>query len=1485
MNPNDYYNLLMDATKGNKSHRYYSDDLQKQKEKQYKDVSSQYDNYRDETGAIHIGDEVLQDNQDLTFTDSTGKKVSIDEVNTKLREYNEKKAAPAEGEGGGFLEGAGNFFKGVGETIADGATGAVDFTLETGRGIKNLVDTRGEMDRSRKFYEERDAYLKQFLGDEEKYLSEMEKYNETHKDKSGDTSRAFKEQGENAERFDDAGKRLYNAAQYVPGVSLGAETAGGIIGAIAGEDSEIAKRQMELTQNIEDYDALSDEEKEQAKAMRAVGGALGTLDVVMPGAKVATQGLKIGIKEGVKAGGKAAAEAYSKTVLAQNVKDVAGVGVKELAKQSVKSTAGGTVVGAGLGVGLNAAMGGDNWQDAAVQGAVSGAIGGFLGSPLDVSTGKAATKQAIADAEVKAQEAQMTRIKKEMEDSYLQEQFRDNNLENRVLMLEDTNPRTEATTLADGSPIASNYQRDNVNRLNEIQSQLDDFSVDNSKLSGEQVKALTEERKSLINEINSEYDARTNTGQSSESVNAELRNIANGGVPDDATRPITQLESATDIIGKKFFDDDMQTAALEIVDDANKVTEVLDNLMTQQRFNDTADALDVKYNADIERISKMPARRQERELAKLDAEYEAELNRLDAELQDAAPAVEEYSNMLAFLKSKEDQLVVLARTMAAENPSKAVEVDPVKLEAKTEQLIAQQKVAEVSENAPAVQMASVGSVTNGIRPSENSNPRVVAEMDDARVANDNINTGVNPGIVSRTLTAPRHVMARWGENGKRIAVVLDEAHDSLSIADQQVAVKTLNWTKAAGGKKGMREIAKALDGDMEAFSALKPEQQQVYSQVRDMFAAYADNLELPEGARIKDYLPHIFNNKPLDQVDSAIMRLTTGRNLDGTPMTAKEISEANKVIKGVDFETLQMIRKNSMYEVKNGFLKKRTGVEDYSFELAEIIQTYTHAAHSTMYLKPAFQTAKELSPTLTAQQNDYLARVIAEVGGRPTESLGSLIDESLNKIFKNQDSAYSHGSAVARKLVYDALLGFNPAAAIRNLSQGANTFAKLGTKYTARGSADAIASFKHSTGLYDELVDSGVLMNRYSDLLREGKAADLQRNFDGALWKMFSSVEQFNRATAYFGAKQRYIDKYVKSASKKGVEVDVNNLPDDVLEAAKRAGRDMSRKTQFEFGAMDIPIEQQSTTAKNLIQFQSYNLAQVNFLKNMFVGDTDSLFVKSGKGKYKLSGEGAMQLARFVGANVAFIYTIGQAIGMSPEDQVPFFDNTFGAEETTDIIPRSPLTKLLIGDGKGGTGLTDLVLGAKNAITDKKVREKLPGDALEWGIDAASSLIPGGGQAKKTIEGVISTTTGESTNASGKIRFLQDQDFSSQIRAGLFGQYQTDAGREWVKDGFPTFSEAQTSKIREQETMNAKERYADMYIVTKGRQDAVDEIKETYENQGTNAAMRKTQEWNAQQDAAIAEYRKKHPGALPKEIADALNKSKINYSNLRMNSD
>ena len=323
---------------------------------------------------------------------------------------------------------------------------------------------------------------------------------------------------------------------------------------------------------------------------------------------------------------------------------------------------------------------------------------------------------------------------------------------------------------------------------------------------------------------------------------------------------------------------------------------------------------------------------------------------------------------------------------------------------------------------------------------------------------------------------------------------------------------------------------------------------------------------------------------------------------------------------------------------------------------------------------------------------------------------------------------------------------------------------------------------------------------------------------------------------------------------------------------------------------MDIPLGQTSNFAKNAIQFQSFNISQVKFLKDMIVGDTDSLFTKNADGKVRLSGEGAAQIARYVGAQAVFIGTVGSLIGMSFEDMVPFVgdvQSTFDENKSpTDAIPISPITKLLIGDHRRGKGALQVGSEAISAaVGNKSAQKNIAGDTIEYGKDLASTLLPGGTQARKTIEGLASTESGVSTNANGKVRFVQDQDFSSKIRAGMFGQYQTDAGREWVKDGFPTFSESQTEKIQEQETLNDKERYADMYKITQGRQGAIDKIKEAYSSKGPNAAFRKTQEWNDKQDKLISEYRKKHPGALPKEIADELNKSKIIYKNLRMNSD
>lgn len=298
----------------------------------------------------------------------------------------------------GFWSGVGDFGKGVVEAGGNIVAGGAKFVGETVQGVGGLIDTQVQMDKEKEYYKKKQEHLKQFLGDETKFLDESKKYDEANKDKRGKVDEAFKEQAKNEKEFKEAGQRFYKGAQYIPGVGLGVEGAGTIGALIQGDDGAINKGLIELIQS-KDWDTLSDEEKKAALTQRNIGGALSTLDLLPLGGKVAgttiktgvktgmKSGIKAGVKEGIEAGGKA----YGKSIGSKTIKEVASVGAGKLAKQAAKSTAGGTVVGAGLGVGLNAVMGGDDWQGAAVQGAVGGAVGGFIGSPLDIDV-KAAIK-------------------------------------------------------------------------------------------------------------------------------------------------------------------------------------------------------------------------------------------------------------------------------------------------------------------------------------------------------------------------------------------------------------------------------------------------------------------------------------------------------------------------------------------------------------------------------------------------------------------------------------------------------------------------------------------------------------------------------------------------------------------------------------------------------------------------------------------------------------------------------------------------------------------------------------------------------------------------------------------------------------------------------------------------------------------------------------------------------------------------------------
>lgn len=156
--------------------------------------------------------------------------------------------------------------------------------------------------------------------------------------------------------------------------------------------------------------------------------------------------------------------------------------------------------------------------------------------------------------------------------------------------------------------------------------------------------------------------------------------------------------------------------------------------------------------------------------------------------------------------------------------------------------------------------------------------------------------------------------------------------------------------------------------------------------------------------------------------------------------------------------------------------------------------------------------------------------------------------------------------------------------------------------------------------------------------------------------------------------------------------------------------------------------------------------------------------------------------------------------------------------------------------------------------------------------DNWSGIVPAGTQLKKSVEGYESTTTGASRNSKGKLRYLQDMDQNSVINATIFGQYTTEAGRQWIKDGFPTLSDKQADKVDSQETRELKQQYYDFYSAidkVKGRKEALEEARDAATLGDQNRARRVATEYNEKVRDALSDYYSKHdeiPPKLKKEL-------------------
>lgn len=390
----------------------------------------------------------------------------------------------------------------------------------------------------------------------------------------------------------------------------------------------------------------------------------------------------------------------------------------------------------------------------------------------------------------------------------------------------------------------------------------------------------------------------------------------------------------------------------------------------------------------------------------------------------------------------------------------------------------------------------------------------------------------------------------------------------------------------------------------------------------------------------------------------------------------------------------------------------------------DALEAYTYQGAKKLYLEKPMQKMAKLVDRLPEQAANYVDDFLRAYAGRPTK-VEKIIEDNVFAALPNSwknilgPRPLREVERVATTQVYRGLLGMNFTAALRNLTQGINTFSKLGAKYTALG-------YRHllSDGA-EELKRNHVLDDIIIAQYRNAGFRAKLRALDKALFALFELSERINRGAAYYGAKQMFLDK---------------GLPEkEAIEAAKRVVRD----TQFAYGKLHSPLIFQQPGMRSVFQLSTFPLKQAEFVGGM------------------LRHKEWRALARYIISSLVTVWgskkILGGIINLDYPDVL--FKNLLPG------LGPIPTAVVALHEAKGARG-------NERKYLIKKV-----------GRQVAKMSIPAGGQISKSYIGLKAWKEGESKTATGKRRFLVKKSRANLIRAAIGGQWTFPEARAYIEAG------------------------------------------------------------------------------------------------------
>lgn len=616
-----------------------------------------------------------------------------------------------------------------------------------------------------------------------------------------------------------------------------------------------------------------------------------------------------------------------------------------------------------------------------------------------------------------------------------------------------------------------------------------------------------------------------------------------------------------------------------------------------------------------------------------------------------------------------------------------------------------------------------------------------------------------------------------------------------------------SWSQRVKSPGASERIFKYLDGQK---IGLTGEELKVATEMKGFLKGWADKLGLPEDSRVSDYITHIFEG-----------------DLKG---------------KTNDVTLSSILDKNGTTRSYNPFTQKRLGKAGYKEDVFAALDAYVKKSNRQLHMSPALKITADAAQNVDDRTARYLLKLNQSIAMKP-DKMEQILNDVAASVTGDRfgDRLATRAMRAWRNTVYRATLGLNFGSAVRNLTQGTNTFAELGARRTVQGYTKIMRTFAQAleekasgktVTAWDELFDNGILDDAFhaQDRTLSAVKSTIQK-VDTGLWAMFDTAEKINRGAAYYAAK-------AKGLAQKMTE-----------EEAIAYAKDVVGKTQFRFNDIETPLALRSQVAKTVGQFQSFNIKQAEFLGGI------------AKGALKGNTKDIAKAVRWVGANIAMASTIGSLMGIKWWDAVPDFGTFRGVQ--------SPLLQT--------AETAKEIIGGKNQYGQDTPR----GDLVKSGAkDLFGLTVPAGTQTKKTYEGLQAVNRGASVTDSGKIRYTIPKTGENQLRAGLFGQYSLDEGQDYFAHGRQALSDKQTEVLNSVPSGEEKA-YETLFRNMSEKRDSklntANKIKEEIKNKNFVKAKRLADEHNAGVEQELSNL-SGQVGRPPKEITDYIRSTyKVNY--------